>query len=233
MVGDTQGSRRRAEGWRTVSFAGHGLRYSVAGRGPAVVMPKKDLGSYAPFELLADRYTMVQVEPLGFCRSDRPDPYPAAGIHEQILAVCDQEDIPEFAVWGFSQGGAMACAIAQATPRARLMVCGGFNVLRDLSDAWLARMNRERRVPVGSRAFWNWFHSYDWHLELRRMAAPKLMYWGTLDSQRVSLKDQHVLRALGVHVAEFPGLDHRGCGLGDRAGPVTEMVAGWLRRQGW
>ncbi|GAA5005621.1 alpha/beta fold hydrolase [Actinopolymorpha pittospori] len=116
--------------WKTATFAGHQLRYAVAGSGPAVVMPKKDRGSYVPFERLADQYTMVQIEPLGFCRSDRPDPYPSTGIHEQILAVCDQEDIPEFAVWGFSQSGAMACTIAQATPRTRLMVCGGFNVLR-------------------------------------------------------------------------------------------------------
>jgi hypothetical protein len=219
--------------WKTATFAGHQLRYAVTGSGPAVVLPKKDRGSYLPFERLADQYTMVQIEPLGFGRSDRPDPYPPVGIHEQILAVCDQEDIPEFAVWGFSQGGAMACVIAQATPRARLMVCGGFNVLRGLSDAWLARMNRERRVPVGSRTFWHWFHSYNWHAELRRMAVPKLMYWGTLDAQRVARKDQHVLRGLGIEVAEFTGLDHGGCGLGDPESPATDMVANWLQRHGW
>lgn len=113
------------------------------------------------------------------------------------------------------------------------MVCGGFNVLRGLSDAWLARMNRERRVPVGSRTFWNWFHSYDWHAELRHMAIPKLMYWGTLDAQRVSLKDQHILRGLGIEVAEFAGLDHGRCGLGDPASPATDLVADWLQRHGW
>lgn len=30
--------------WKTATFAGHQLRYAVAGSGPAVVMPKK--GSY-------------------------------------------------------------------------------------------------------------------------------------------------------------------------------------------
>ena len=179
--------------WKTLRFDGHVLRYAVAGRGPAVVLLKKDRGSYVPFERLAALYMMVQIEPLGFGGSDRPANYPPGGVHEQVLRVCDQEDIAEFAVWGFSQGGAMACAVAQATPRARLMVCGGFNVLRGLSDAWVARMNHEGRIPVGSRALWNWFHGYDWHVELRRMSIPRLMYWGSLDSRRASLKDQHIL----------------------------------------
>jgi hypothetical protein len=113
------------------------------------------------------------------------------------------------------------------------MVCGGFNVLRGLSDAWLARMNRERRIPVGSRTFWNWFHSYNWHAELRQMAIPKLMYWGALDAQRVSLKDQYILRGVGIDVAEFAGLDHGRCGLGDPESPATDMVADWLQGHGW
>ena len=102
--------------WKTLRFAGHVVRYAVAGRGPAVVLLKKDRGSYVPFERLADRYTMVQIEPLGFGGSDRPANCPPGGVHEQVLRVCDQEDVAEFAVWGFSQGGAMACAVAQATP---------------------------------------------------------------------------------------------------------------------
>src|SRR5262249_37356451 len=101
--------------WKTVTFAGYRLRYTAAGSGPAVILPKKDRSDYVPFERLADRYTMVQIEPLGFGRSERPADYPTAGLHEQILTVCDAEGIGEFAVWGYSQGGAMACAIAQAT----------------------------------------------------------------------------------------------------------------------
>jgi pimeloyl-ACP methyl ester carboxylesterase len=159
--------------------------------------------------------------------------HPAAGVHEQILAVCDDVGIAEFAVWGFSQGGAMAAAVAQATPRARLMVCGGFPALRGLSDAWIARMNRQERVPIGSRAFWNWFHSYDWPAELRRLPIPKLVYFGSRDPHRPGRKDQWTLRGLGVDVVEFPGLDHTSCGLGDPASPATEMVAEWLRRNGW
>jgi pimeloyl-ACP methyl ester carboxylesterase len=218
--------------WNTVSCAGYRLRYAVTGAGPAVVLPIKDRGNYVPFEQLAGRYTMVHVEPLGFGWSDRPADYPDTGLHEQILAVCDSEGIDEFAVWGYSQGGAMACAIAQATPRARLLVCGGFHVLRGLSDSFVSRMNREGRIPIGSRAFWNYFHGFDWYVELRRLAIPKLMYFGSLDAQRVPLQGQHVLHGLGMDVVEFPGLNHRECGLNVES-PVTETVADWLARHNW
>ncbi|GAA5005628.1 hypothetical protein GCM10023317_40270 [Actinopolymorpha pittospori] len=59
------------------------------------------------------------------------------------------------------------------------------------------------------------------------------MYWGTLDAQRVSLKDQHILRGLGIDVAEFAGLDHGGCGLGDPDSPATAVVPDWLKHHGW
>ena len=219
--------------WRTTRYAGHSLRYALAGSGPVVVLPKKDRHDYVPFDQLADRFKMVQVEPLGFGRSDRPVSYPAGGLHEQILAVCDVEGITDFAVWGYSQGGAMACAIAQATSRAQVVVCGGFNVLRGLSDGWLARMNQERRIPVASRTFWNWFHAYDWYVELRRLRTPMLTYFGSLDRQRVSVKDQNILRGLGIDVVEFAGLDHGRCGLGDPGSPATATVTDWLQAQGW
>lgn len=127
----------------------------------------------------------------------------------------------------------MAWAVAQATPRARFVVCGGFHVLRDPSDAWIARMNREGRIPVGPRSFWNWFQGFDWHAELGRLAIPKLLYFGSDDAQRVPLKDQVILHALGVETVEFPGLSHGATGLGDPLSPATDMVAGWLVRNGW
>lgn len=214
-------------------FDRHRLWYSVVGRGPAVVFPKKDRGDYAPTRLLADRYTLIQVEPVGFCRSDRPETYPSGGVPVQVLAVCDAEGVDEFAVWGFSQGGAMACTVAQATSRARLLICGGFNPLRGLSDAWLARMNREQRVPLGSREFWNYFHTFDWHGEFRRLSIPMLTYAGTLDQQRLTRGDRAIMRALGVDVIEFDGLDHSRCGLGDPDSPATGAVTAWLKRNGW
>jgi pimeloyl-ACP methyl ester carboxylesterase len=104
--------------------------------------------------------------------------------------------------------------------------------LRGLSDSFVSRMNREQRIPVGSRTFWNCFHRCDWYAELRHLTIPKLVYFGSLDAQRVPLKDQYVLRGVGVDVHEFPDLGHRECGL-NAENPATEMVADWLARNDW
>jgi hypothetical protein len=62
---------------------------------------------------------------------------------------------------------------------------------------------------------------------------PKLVYFGSLDAQRVPLKEQCVLRGLGVDVVELPGLDHSRCGLANPNSPATDVVADWLARNGW
>lgn len=94
-------------------------------------------------------------------------------------------------------------------------------------------MNREERVPLGSREFWNYFHSYDWHHELRRLEIPSLIYAGTLDKQRLSPNEQLVVRALGVDVIAFDGLGHFDSGLNDPDSPATTAVSEWLHQHGW
>lgn len=214
---------------KVVELGGHRLRYSVMGQGPAVVVPRKDRGRYVAVAALATRYRVLQIEPIGFGESDRPVPYPPISVPEQILAGCDAEGVEEFAVWGYSQGGAMACALAQASPRVGAVICGGFNALRPPTAAWIARMNREKRVAVGSRAFWNYFLGFDWHHELSRLEVPILMYAGTRDRQRPSLRDQRVLRALGIDVVDLEGHDHAECGLDRPASPATDVVTSWLQ----
>ena len=76
------------------------MRYSIAGQGRAVLVPKKDRHGYLAATGLAERYRVLQVEPIGFGQSDRPDLYPSFSVPEQILAVCDAEGVEEFAVWG-------------------------------------------------------------------------------------------------------------------------------------
>ena len=219
--------------WKTIRLGGHQLRYSIAGQGRAVLIPKKDRHGYLAATGLAERYRVLQVEPIGFGHSDRPDRYPSISVPEQILAVCDAEGVEDFAVWGYSQGGAMACAVAQATPRARAVVCGGFNVLRPPTAAWIATMNREQRVAAGSRAFWNYFTGFDWHLELRRLEVPILVYAGTRDKQRPTVRDQGILRALEIDVVNLRGFNHPECGLGNSASPATSVVTDWLQHRGW
>ncbi|HZC26234.1 MAG TPA: alpha/beta hydrolase [Actinopolymorphaceae bacterium] len=214
-------------------FAGHRIAYHVAGDGPAVVLVKNDRYSKISPELrlLSDRYTIIQISPLGFGRSDRPHDYPPGGIHEQVLAVLDHEDVDRFAVWGYSQCGAMAAVVAQGTTRAAAMVAGGFSLLNGgPTDAWMARMDREQRVPTAPRAFWHWFKRFDWADELAAMACPTLMYVGSEDPTSALIwRTNEASSDRGVTIIEFEGLDHRGC----EAEPAlsTQVVPGvvdWL-----
>lgn len=217
--------RHRQVRWQRLYFDRFAVRYAVSGRGPAVVLPKKDLSTYLPGSALADRYTFVQIEPLGFCRSDRPPPYELS-VADQVLTVCDAAGIDDFAIWGYSQGGAMACTVARASSRVRALVCGGFNVLRDPGTAWLARANRQRRIPESARAFWNDFSRFDWHHELKHLGIPKLMYFGTVDPHRLRRPDVPVVQGVGVDVLPFEGLGHADLGLSDETS--ARAVARWL-----
>ncbi|MEQ7127028.1 alpha/beta hydrolase [Actinopolymorpha sp. B11F2] len=197
-------------------FAGHRVAYRVAGHGPALVVLKNDRYSTVSVELrlLSDRYMVVQISPLGFGRSDRPRDYPRAGIHEHVLSVLDHEEVDRFAVWGYSQCGAMAAAVAQATPRTAAMVTGGFSLVDGgPTDARLARMDREQRVPVAPRAFWHWRKRFDWLDELAAMPCPRLLYVGREDRPAaLGIRgSRDALTERGVDVIEFDGLDHRTC----------------------
>ena len=137
-------------------------------------------------------------EPLGFGRSDRPVSYPAGGLHEQILAVCDVEGITDFAVWGYCRrAGRWRARLLRRRLAPKSWFAGASTSYEGLSDGWLARMNQERRIPVASRTFWNWFHAYDWYVELRRLRTPMLTYFGSLDRQRVSVQGSEHTEGLG------------------------------------
>ena len=88
-------------------------------------------------------------------------------------------------------------------------------------------------VAAGSRAFWNYFTGFDWHLELRRLEVPILVYAGTRVEKRPSVRDQGILRALEIDVVNLEGFDHPECGLGNSASPATSVVTDWLQHRGW
>lgn len=216
-----------------VPFAGHDIAYRVAGHGAAlvVVKPHRYPRDYRQLRLLSDRYQVIQVEPLGFGSSDRPQDYPGAGLHEQVLAVADREAVGRFVIWGYSQGGAMAAMVAQASPRVAAMVAGGFSLASEPTAAWLDRIEREQRVPVAARAFWRQFTRFDWVDELAAMGCPRLLYVGRDDRNRTAGL-QRIRASLtdgGATLIEFDGLDHQTCNdepaMSSR---VVPAVAGWL-----
>lgn len=219
-----------------VLFAGHVISYRVAGHGPALVLvkPHRYPKDYPQLRLLSDRYRVIQVEPLGFGASDRPHDYPVAGLHEQVLAVVDREAVDRFVVWGYSQGGAMAAAVAQATSRVNAMVAGGFSLATEPTDAWIGRMDREQRVPVAARVFWHWFKEFDWCEELATMRCPRLAYVGGDDrTQAPGLRRTGgSLTDCGVTLIEFDGLDHRTCqGEPALSTRIVPTVVDWLNNR--
>lgn len=181
--------------------------------------------------LLSDRYQVIQVEPLGFGSSDRPQDYPDAGLHEQVLAVADREAVGRFVIWGYSQGGAMAAMVAQASPRVAGMVAGGFSLATEPGAAWVDRMERQQRVPVAARTFWRRFTRFDWVGELAAMGCPRLLYAGRDDRARAAglRRTRASLTDGGAAVIEFDGLDHRTCNSEPAMSTrIVPAVASWL-----
>ena len=223
-----------------VEFAGHRIGYYVLGSGPPLVVVKPHRGTrvYEFAAVLARRYMVIQIEPLGFGWSDRPEPYPAGGVHEQVHAVTDQEGVDRFAIWGYSAGGAMAMAVTQASTRVLAMVGGGWSPAARPSTAHLQRMDRERRGSAGQRAFWHWYTRFNWMDELAVTQVPRLVHVGTEDGPRMQgprgiPRTRTALMDRGVRVVEFDGLDHATC----MAEPafstqVAPAVTDWLATTG-
>lgn len=217
-------------GWAL--YEGHRVAYQVVGDGPVVVVMKP---YPALVNVLAENgFRVVEVHPLGFGRrSDRPagSDYPAGGIHEQVRAVLDEENIGRFVVWGFSQGGSMAMCVAQGIPdRVDALVAGACLLIDEPSDAWMARSERQGRVPVGPMTFWRWFRRFDWLEELGAMPFPRLFYVGTEDTGRVRALRRHrdALVERGLEIMEFEGLDHRMAE--NQLERVVPDVLDWLRQ---
>jgi pimeloyl-ACP methyl ester carboxylesterase len=217
-----------------VSVAGHDVAYRVAGRGAVLLLvkPHRYPKDYRHLRLLSGQYRVIQVEPLGFGASDRPRDYPDAGIHEQVLAVADREEAGRFAVWGYSQGGAMAAAVARASPRVTAMIAGGFSLVTQPTTAWVARMEREQRVPIAPRTFWRGFTRFDWAAELAAMRCPRLLYAGGDDGTQAAglRRTRAALTEGGATVIEFNGLDHRTCNNEPAlSARIVPTVVRWLR----
>lgn len=217
--------------FRWALYEGHRVAYRVVGDGPVVVVMK----AYPALVdvLAAHGFRVVEIQPLGFGRnSDRPVEYPSGGIHEQVLAVLDEEGIDRFVVWGFSQGGSMAMGVAQGLPdRVDALVAGACLLIDEPSDAWLARSERQGRVPVGPMTFWRWFRRFDWLAELGAMPFPRLYYVGTEDTTRHRAMRRHrdALVERGVEIMEFEGLDHRMAE--EQLERVVPDVLDWLAEQ--
>ena len=201
-----------------VELAGARIAYRASGSGPALVLMKNNRRplDYPVAELLSQRFRVLQVHPVGFGASDRPDDYDFGSIGDQVLAVLDHEGIDRFAVWGFSQPGCMSAIVARSTDRADALVMGGVTPIGFPTDGEMRRLEREARLPRAALEFWRSYRLYDWHHELRLYPGTKVAYIGTEDPAIRKLRRlRPVLEGIGFTYLEFGGLNHGTCGLGD------------------
>jgi pimeloyl-ACP methyl ester carboxylesterase len=197
---------------RYLDFDGHRLAYRVAGEGPALVVLQLYRRREAAVQLrrLSDAWTVFEVSPLGYGRSDRVPGHAGERLAGQVLAVLDEHGVDRFIVWGYSKGGAMAACIARATPRAAALICGGFALFDRMTDATMRQLDRRLRPNHPSRSLWPWVRQFDWAEELRAMPCPRLLYWGSEDRQmgKRLRRSRERLDAQGTDFLELPGLDH-------------------------
>jgi pimeloyl-ACP methyl ester carboxylesterase len=206
--------------YQYVAVDGARIAYRASGSGPALVLMKNNRRplNYPVTDVLAQRFRVLQIHPVGFGAADRPEEYDFGSIGRQVLAVLDHERIDRFAVWGFSQPACMSAVVARSTDRAAALVMGGVAPIGFPTDGTMRRMEREPRLPKAALEFWRSYRSYDWHHELRCYEGTKVAYMGTADPAiRRLRKLKPVLEGIGFSYLEFEGLSHASCGLGDES----------------
>jgi pimeloyl-ACP methyl ester carboxylesterase len=204
--------------YQYAELAGARIAYRASGSGPALVLMKNNRRppDHPIAELLSQRFRVLQIHPVGFGASDRPEEYDFGSIGDQVLTVLDREGIDRFAIWGFSQPACMSAMVARSTDRATALVMGGVPPIGFPNDATMRRLEREPRLPRAALEFWRSYRSYDWHHELRLYSGAKVAYLGTADPAfRRFRKLKPVLEGIGFTYLEFDGLTHASCGLGD------------------
>lgn len=224
-----------------IDFDGRRLAYRVTGTGPALVVlslyRRRDDGVQA--QVLSDRWQIYQIQPLGYGYSERVPGYAGEALVDQVVAVLDRHGVDRFVVWGHSKGGAMAACVARATPRTAGLVCGAYSLLDHPTDAAMRQMDRRLRPDHPSRALWAWVRQFDWRAELRAMACPAMLYWGSQDRHAPGLRRARKLLGapdlLGggdVEFVEYPGLGHEAGGDPQQVtDAVIPMVVDWTARR--
>jgi pimeloyl-ACP methyl ester carboxylesterase len=115
----------------------HGVRiyYEVEGQGPPLVlrhgfsMTSEDWREYGYVAGLRDRYTLILMDSRGYGASDKPrDPnaYIWSHLVSDVVTILDELQLSQIHFWGWSFGGQMAFALAQAVPgRLKTVIIGG------------------------------------------------------------------------------------------------------------
>lgn len=115
----------------------HGVRihYEVEGQGPPLVlvngfsMTSEDWREYGYVAGLRDQYSLILMDSRGYAASDKPhDPkdYVWPPMVGDVIAVIDELRLSQVHYWGWSWGGGVGFALAQAAPeRLKTVIIGG------------------------------------------------------------------------------------------------------------
>jgi pimeloyl-ACP methyl ester carboxylesterase len=199
---------------RYVDFDGHRVAYRVAGEGPVLVVLHlyRRRQPIVHLRELSDRRRVFEISPIGFGRSDRVPGYAGELLVDQVQAVLDANGADRFVIWGFSAGGAMAACIARASPHVTGLICGGFALGAVPTPGEHRQMDKRLPPNSPSRAQWSWHRRFDWSAELRSMAFPRLLFWGSEDtSSQMGKRLRRIREAYAdtdVDFHEFPGVGH-------------------------
>ena len=146
-----------------VESRGWSISYDVVGSGPPVVLVAGlsqwreqwvDAGVVAA---LADRFTVVSIDPLGHGSSDKPHVASAygSGVLDDLLAVVDHEGIPAASWWGFSRGAWMLLDLCSLHPeRVRAAVFGSAILVAGPRPWPEVPPNELCRAPGGLERLW-------------------------------------------------------------------------------
>ena len=210
------------------------LRYRVAGVGPTLLHVNQD----RPRRLLhlrglVDICRVVQIDPIGFGRSDRPLTERAIPpLTDQVAAVLDVERVRDCVGWGYSQGAAMTALAASADSRFSGAIYGGSTVAHQMTEAEYRRVQQGASVPIASKHFWKQFMAIDWETELKAASMPTLLYLGALDQRRVSKLERHseIYSSRLMTTVILEDVDHRQCNEDPAlTARVIPLVRSWLQ----
>lgn len=184
-------------------------------------------------ERLADRYTVIAVDPLGHGRSQKPhdrSAYEFPDLAADIIAPLDAAAIDRAIVWGYSRGAYLAAVAAAEFPErvAGLILGGNPLTHQGWPEDWSASLasgdwaNFWALDPFGFPLDRSWAQENDplalaaqttgetlslknYRFDLARIQCPALLYCGGNHSPETM---RETADRLGVHLHIVEGLDH-------------------------
>jgi pimeloyl-ACP methyl ester carboxylesterase len=167
------------------------------------------------------------VDPRGYgdsSRARRGDSYSLDAYCDDLLCAADAVGLERFVIWGYSNTGALALALAGRTERAVAAACCGLDPYQDFT-VWSEHINNAvddvgegEYLPEGrfdwraARAFYDGYTQWQ-SLLTGPFRCPGVVVYGSADSTiRPSIENNRAkIKNLGFALRALPELDHQQC----------------------